>query len=468
MSPQIAARLRMDAPVLMIGIIIWTIGMLALLMHALRGRRTGRLLLWFSAFSILYGTRIIVASVFAGEVFGVATGFRRWTDAFITYVINIPSALLVRELVGGGWQRSLTWVVRVQVGFAVCGIASDLAQGRPMTLSLLNSVLVIASMAVFVGNTVRADLGTIPGVRVLTVGLGVFMIAVVDENVTRRSSEGPWLEPAGFLILVCCLAYAIGRVITSSTERLASIQHELETARRIQASIMPQQMPGIRGLDIAVRYRPMAEVAGDFYDFIQIDEQRLGVLVADVSGHGVPAALVASMVKVAVAAQAPNADDPAQVLAGLNRVLAPHVAGQFVTAAYIFVDTIRRVLTYSGAAHPAILIARSGGVVEEIEKNGLMIGPFSFASYENTTVQLGAGDLIVIYTDGITEAANPADEDFGGDRLRNALAANGGRGANEIADALMASVTRWSPGPQQDDRTLVVIDVVAAELAAPA
>jgi len=461
-----AARLRMDAPILVIGLIVGIIGIAALLMHALRGGRAGRLLLWFSAFSILYGTRIVVASVFVNEVFGVTEGFRRWTDALISYTINIPSALLVRELVGDGWRRSLTWIVRAQIAFAVCGIASDLAQGRPKTLTLINSILVIASMAVFVGNTVRANLSSIPGVRVLLAGLAAFIIAVVDENVTRRSSHGLWLEPAGFLVFMCCLAYAIGRMVTSSAEHLAAIRHELETARQIQASIMPQQMPRISGLDIAVGYRPMSEVAGDFYDFIPIDEQRLGVLVADVSGHGVPAALVASMVKVAVAAQALNADDPARVLAGLNRVLAPHVSGQFVTAAYICVDTNRRLLTYSGAAHPAILIARTGGVVEEIESNGLMIGPFSFAHYENATVQLGTGDVVLIYTDGITEAVNQADEDFGAERLRSALAANGGSGANQIVDALLDAVTHWSPGPQQDDRTLVVIDVVSAEFAA--
>ena len=149
-------------------------------------------------------------------------------------------------------------------------------------------------------------------------------------------------------------------------------------------------------------------------------------------------------------------------------MLAPHMSGQFVTAAYILVDTKLRVLTYSGAAHPGILIAHPGSLVEEIEQNGLMIGPFSFALYENTTVQLGTGDLVVIYTDGITEAANHVDEDFGAERLRTALTANGGRRANQIADALMEAVTRWSPGPQQDDRTLVIIDVMDAELAAPA
>jgi hypothetical protein len=397
-------------------------------------------------------------SVLAAEVFGVPGGFRRWTDALITYVINIPSALLVRELLGEGWKRSLSWLVRIQFVFTVCGITSDLMQGRPMTLSLLNSILVVGSM--FLGNGVRADLSAIPGIRALAVGLGVFIVSVVDENVARRSSRGVWLEPAGFLVFLCCLAYVIARVITASAERLASIQYELETARRIQASILPQQIPHISGVDIAVRYHPMTEVAGDFYDFIPIDEHRLGVLVADVSGHGVPAALVASMVKVAVAAQAPNADDPARVLTGLNRVLAPHVSGQFVTAAYIFFDAKAGMLTYSGAAHPAILILRGGGVVDEIEKNGLMIGPFSFASYENASVQLDAGDLVVMYTDGITETTNHTDEEFGAQRLRDALITKRRAGANQTADALLAWVTQWSPGPPQDDRTLVVIDVV--------
>ena len=170
------------------------------------------------------------------------------------------------------------------------------------------------------------------------------------------------------------------------------------------------------------------------------------------------------MVKIAVAAQAPNADDPARVLASLNRVLAPHVSGQFVTAASIFVDRNLGLLRYSGAAHPAILIARAGGVLEEIEKNGLMIGPFSFASYENAAVQLATGDVVVIYTDGITEAANDGGEEFGAERFRNALVANRGEAANQIADALLASVTHWSPGPQQDDRTLVIIDVLERDV----
>src|SRR5262245_62175496 len=112
----------MDAPVLLIGIIVFIIGATALFIYPLRQRRSGRLLLWFCAFSILYGVRIIVDSAFVREVFGVPTAFRRWTDALIMYVINVPSALLVRELFGEGWKRSLTWVVRIQAAFGIYGI----------------------------------------------------------------------------------------------------------------------------------------------------------------------------------------------------------------------------------------------------------------------------------------------------------------------------------------------------------
>jgi serine phosphatase RsbU (regulator of sigma subunit) len=106
-------------------------------------------------------------------------------------------------------------------------------------------------------------------------------------------------------------------------------------AREIQLSILPQKLPKIHGLEIVARYIPMSSVAGDFYDFIVVDEKHVGILVADVSGHGLPGALIASMLQVALAAQSPHAFDPARVLAGLNRSLCGKFKHHFVTAAYI-------------------------------------------------------------------------------------------------------------------------------------
>jgi len=127
-------------------------------------------------------------------------------------------------------------------------------------------------------------------------------------------------------------------------QQLLAIQKELETARLIQQSILPQTVPQIDGLDIAARYIPMTSVAGDFYDFIVVDNKRVGILIADVSGHGMPAALIASMLKIALAAQSPHADDPAQVLKGLNRALCGKFQHHYVTAAYVFVDMEKRAL----------------------------------------------------------------------------------------------------------------------------
>src|SRR5262249_45365600 len=139
-------------------------------------------------------------------------------------------------------------------------------------------------------------------------------------------------EYVGFAIFLCSLGYLVARRSLRNEQALLAIRNELEIARRIQNSILPEQMPRVIGLQVAAQYLPMSEVAGDFYDFLVVDDHRVGLLIADVSGHGVPAALVASMVKVAIAAQAEHASDPAKVMAGLNSVLSGKLQGQFVTA----------------------------------------------------------------------------------------------------------------------------------------
>src|SRR5215813_283502 len=118
-------------------------------------------------------------------------------------------------------------------------------------------------------------------------------------------------------------------------EQLLAINTELEMARQIQLSILPHELPKLAGLDIAVRFHPMASVGGDFYDFIKVDEKHLGILLADVSGHGLPSALIASMLQVALAAQVQHASEPGKVLAGLNKALCGKFTENFVTAAYV-------------------------------------------------------------------------------------------------------------------------------------
>ncbi len=247
-------------------------------------------------------------------------------------------------------------------------------------------------------------------------------------------------------------------------QQLFTIQKELETARQIQLSILPREIPKIAGLDIAARYIPMTAVAGDFYDFIVVDEKHLGVLVADVSGHGMPAALIASMLKIAFAAQAPKADDPAAVLHGLNLALCGKFDHHYVTAAYIYFDMEKRSFKYAGAGHPPIITWASGSthVTDNLE-NGMFLGKFDFATYTFIERPLSCGDWCLMYTDGIPETANPADEQFGDERFRIFLTEKAWTSTDQLSNDLLKEVISWSARGSgedlDDDVTMVAIRV---------
>jgi phosphoserine phosphatase RsbU/P len=253
-------------------------------------------------------------------------------------------------------------------------------------------------------------------------------------------------------------------VLRGIREQLASqlqtIQGEMDTARQIQLSILPREIPTIKDLEIAAQYIPMTSVAGDFYDFIPIDEKRIGILVADVSGHGMPAALISSMLKIALDGQTAHAQEPAQVLAGLNQVLCGKFQGHFVTAVYVVVDTGRRSLLYAGAGHPPLVIMdRSAGETRDFVENGLFLGFFPEATYTAVEIPFKAGDWGVLYTDGILEMTDLAEEQFGLDRLKQFLQDNHGLSVGPFVDGILDELSRWSSlssgREPQDDVTLL-------------
>jgi phosphoserine phosphatase RsbU/P len=256
-------------------------------------------------------------------------------------------------------------------------------------------------------------------------------------------------------------------VLRESREQLAkqllALNHEMEMARQIQLSILPHETPKIKGLEIAARYSPMSSVAGDFYDFIIVDEKHLGILIADVSGHGLPAALIASMLQVALAGQFAHASEPGRVLWGLNQALCGKFQRHFVTAAYVFVDIEANSMSYAGAGHPPLLLRhKSTGQVSELMENGLILGQFPDETYKATQVPVAPGDRAVLYTDGILEAGNAAEEMFGGERLSQFLESKHTLGTNQFVDAFLDELALWSGQPrgqgQQDDITLLAID----------
>jgi serine phosphatase RsbU (regulator of sigma subunit) len=245
--------------------------------------------------------------------------------------------------------------------------------------------------------------------------------------------------------------------------QLVEINLELEMARQIQLSILPSDTPKIPGLDIVARYLPMTSVAGDFYDFIILDDKRVGILVADVSGHGLPSALIASMLQVALTAQVAHASEPERVLSGLNQALCGKFERNFVTAAYVFVDMERKLMTYAGAGHPPLLFSRkSTGKVSAVSENGLFLGMFPEATYSSLELPVQAEDRVVLYTDGIPETTNPSEQEFGTARFINFMEKNQSLTVDQFADGLLDELSRWSEQPrgqgQQDDITVLTID----------
>ena len=246
-------------------------------------------------------------------------------------------------------------------------------------------------------------------------------------------------------------------------KQLDAVNAELELAHEIQLSILPHHLPRLPGLDIAVRFLPMASVGGDFYDFIRVGDKQLGILIADVSGHGLSSALIASMLQVALAGQVAHASNPGKVLVGLNRAVSGKFSNNFVTAAYVYVDLESKLIRYAGAGHPPLMQFRgSTGRVGQIMENGLVLGVVEDAPYDSLEIPLELGDRYVLYTDGILEAANPSQEMYGAERLMHFLERNCSLNADQFADALLADVASWTERSgeqnQQDDITLLVFD----------
>ena len=371
-----------------------------------------------------------------------------------------------RCYLGRGWRSSLTWVVWAYTVVACVSVPLLIVYTNPFLVSEVSSIVVITCLVVIVANILRSDKRRTSDLRGLLTGSIVSGLFVALDNLRVL---GLILLPfrtewAGMIAIYITLGLLTVRRMYTIEQRLMAVSQELETARRIQSSILPSRTPAILGLAIATRYIPMTEVAGDFYDFIEVDDSHLGVLVADVSGHGVAAALIASMVKVAFQAQTGHANDPAKVLAGIRQTLSGQLGEQFVTAAYVYIDMVAGEMSYAGAAHPPLFVRSAGeGDVSTFEENGLMIGPFPEATYASVKRRLSPGDRILMYTDGIVETPNEAEEQFGDGRLKRSLANCSQLTAEQYVDFLLAEVVSWANLPRWepagDDLTLVVIDV---------
>ena len=447
---------------ILIGATLLVLGCASALASMLRPRRSTRILLAFGLSAGLYGARLLALQAPVRATIG-ETWFR-WSYfiAFVTYLINVPLTYLVEGIIGPGWRHSIRWVTRAVIAFAIAAILVDLALATPGTANASNRWLVLILISIAVGNVFHASrIGrphTVLTDRTVVFGAVVFALFIVDENL-GEPVLGTYIEPVGMLFFVVCLGYAVVRSVFRAETEFAGVQRELETARRIQMSLLPRQIPRHSDLDIAVRFVPVTAVAGDIYDFVQLGPSRLGILVADVSGHGIPAALVASMVKVAFSAQADHADDPARVLASMNQILCRHLEHAYVTAVYAVVNTDRQTITIANAGHPPALLRRRGETSLVQHDHGVMLGFFPDAEYTSTEVaHFAPGDRLLLYSDGVLEARDRSGQFFDGDRVARWLSDIEHTSAEQFAEAALGELRQWTGGGFDDDVTFVIAE----------
>lgn len=235
---------------------------------------------------------------------------------------------------------------------------------------------------------------------------------------------------------------------------------ELSIAADIQQSFLPENIPRVRGYDVSPVSLPAREVGGDFYDVIvPISEDKIGILIADVSGKGVPAALFMALSRTITRANATWHKSAVGVITETNSMICADArSGMFVTLFFGVLDLEERTLTYVNAGHNPPVIYRSGDIQEELRLTGPALGIIDDALYTEKTTSLNTGDIMVMYTDGVTEAVNPKNEEFGTDRLDAIIKASKNKSAEGIRDDIVESITRYSEGQDQfDDITIIVM-----------
>jgi anti-sigma regulatory factor (Ser/Thr protein kinase) len=235
------------------------------------------------------------------------------------------------------------------------------------------------------------------------------------------------------------------------------IQQELEVAALIQQTLLPKELPAINGWHVDAFYRPARAVGGDFYDFIQLDERRLAVIIGDVTDKGVPAALVMATCRSMLRAAALRNDSPSAVLADVNENLVPEIPpAMFVTCLYAVIDTTAGEVVFANAGHNLPYVRTADGVIE-LRATGMPLGLMPGMEYDERTHVLSDGDVMVLTSDGITEAHNPDGEMYGFSRLMGRVAQR--TKGEDICSTLVSDLEGWTgPGSEQeDDITLVVV-----------
>jgi serine phosphatase RsbU (regulator of sigma subunit)/anti-sigma regulatory factor (Ser/Thr protein kinase) len=372
------------------------------------------------------------------------------------YVVSNGVGTIVEPVLNGATGKATAVIGYVQIGISEHAIESRIGAARAELAGIALITLLIGCI-----------------LSVILIGIFVRPIQVLSDSV-RAIGEGTMMADVGgsgneeideiaraFNEITAKFRAAQGNLVEQ--ERL---QKEMQVAQEIQQSLLPRHVPELEGYEIGALYRAAKEVGGDYYDFVQVDERTVGVVVADVSGKGVPGSLVMTMIRTALRMEARGNRSASDVMARMNTFVTEDMKkGMFVTMFYVVLDSVNRVVSYASAGHnPMILYRGESDATYFLKPKGIPVGidaPDADLFRRTISVErltLKQEDMLVIYTDGITEAMNPAREQFGEGRLLAGIKKYGHLSAQEFATELDKEIHEFTAGAlQNDDITLVAI-----------
>jgi serine phosphatase RsbU (regulator of sigma subunit) len=296
-------------------------------------------------------------------------------------------------------------------------------------------------------------------------GKAIFISLWESEQAMQRSDEAmrPFrAEMSGTFAAnrVDVEHYEVGENLVQEIRERELVEQELEVARSIQQASLPEEVPTLAGWQIAPFYQPAREVGGDFYDFFELEDRRVGVVVGDATGKGVPAALVVSATSsmLRAVARVLGSSSPGEALAQVNETLLARIPpNMFVTCFYAILDPKSATLSYANAGHDLPYLRRSDGDVEELRARGMPLGLMPGMGYEENEIELGADEGVLFYSDGLVEAHGPQGEMFGFPRLRTLVAKHNEE--EPLGEFLMKELYSFvgEGWEQEDDITLLTL-----------
>ena len=354
--------------------------------------------------------------------------------------IALESYLRLRSIAPGEGLIGRVW----QTGQSVC--FSELSQ-VPELVKLRDSAFGTASVMAASLSYGKQDLG---------------VLAVANGPIGAPFSQGDFIV---FKSIAEQSAFALyNAIIYSMANEKKRLDQDLEIARDIQRILLPAEAPAINGFQISGINVPARQVSGDYFDYIRVDDERLGVAIADVSGKGIPASLIMAICRSVLRAEAARNPSPADVLRKVNRQLYPDIKeDMFISIAYLILDHERNGITLARGGHDApLLYKQQSQSVTPIKSPGMVVGIDSGNVFDRITsdfaVPLERDDCLILYTDGVTEALNAEGDEFGLERTTESVRASASDGAQAIVRRIIDDVRNFAGSqPQNDDITLIAI-----------